>query len=64
MLRKISIFLSLIIFMVSSAWAIENPVDMLNRTIVNTQDKLIKNANEYKKDPYKLLRLVAREIIP
>lgn len=42
MLRKISIFLSLIILMVSSAWAIENPVDMLNRTIVKTQDKLIK----------------------
>ncbi|AEB28158.1 MlaC/ttg2D family ABC transporter substrate-binding protein [Francisella hispaniensis] len=64
MLRKISIFLSLIILMVSSAWAIENPVDMLNRTIVKTQDKLIKNANEYKQDPYKLLRLVDGEIIP
>ncbi|MDE5007163.1 ABC transporter substrate-binding protein, partial [Francisella tularensis subsp. holarctica] len=47
MLRKISIFLSLIILMFSSAWAIENPVDMLNITIVKTQDKLIKNANEY-----------------
>lgn len=49
---------------ISSAWAIENPVDMLNRAIVKTQDKLIKNADEYKQDPYKSLRLVDAEIIP
>ncbi|MDE4988401.1 ABC transporter substrate-binding protein, partial [Francisella tularensis] len=34
------------------------------RSIVKTQDKLINNANEYKQDPYKILRLVDREIIP
>lgn len=64
MLRKILVFLSLIILTISSAWAIENPVNMLNRTIVKTQNKLIKNADEYKQDPYKLLSLVNRKIIP
>lgn len=64
MLRKILVFLSLIILTISSVWAIENPVDMLNRTIVKTQNKLIKNADEYKQDPYKLLRLINRKIIP
>ncbi len=54
----------IMVLTISSAWAIENPVDMLNRTIVKTQDKLIKNAEEYKQDPYKLLRLVDAEIIP
>ncbi|WP_432773389.1 MlaC/ttg2D family ABC transporter substrate-binding protein [Francisella salimarina] len=64
MLRKISILFMIMVLTISSAWAIENPVDMLNRTIVKTQDKLIKNAEEYKQDPYKLLRLVDAEIIP
>ncbi|QEO56309.1 MlaC/ttg2D family ABC transporter substrate-binding protein [Francisella marina] len=64
MLRKISILFMIMVLTISSAWAIENPVDMLNRTIVKTQDKLIKNAEEYKQDPYKLLRLVDVEIIP
>ncbi|AFJ42856.1 Toluene tolerance [Francisella orientalis str. Toba 04] len=64
MLRKISILFIIMVLTISSAWAIENPVDMLNRTIVQTQDKLIKNADEYKQDPYKLLRLVDAEIIP
>ncbi|MEY8701590.1 phospholipid-binding protein MlaC [Francisella philomiragia] len=64
MLRKISILFIIMALTISSAWAIENPVDMLNRTIVQTQDKLIKNADEYKQDPYKLLRLVDAEIIP
>ncbi|APC92181.1 MULTISPECIES: MlaC/ttg2D family ABC transporter substrate-binding protein [Francisella] len=64
MLRKISIFLSLIILTTSSAWAIVNPVGMLNGTIVKTQNELIKHADEYKQDPYKLLRLVDNEIIP
>ncbi len=64
MLRKISILFVIMVVTISSAWAIENPVDMLNRTIVKTQDKLIKNADEYKQDPYKLLRLVDAEIIP
>lgn len=64
MLRKISILFIIMVLTISSAWAIENPVDMLNRTIVQTQDKLIKNSDEYKQDPYKLLRLVDAEIIP
>lgn len=64
MLRKILFFLSLIILTISSAWAIENPVNMLNRTIVKTQNKLIKNVDEYKQNPYKLLSLVNRKIIP
>lgn len=64
MIRKISLFFFLLILSISSAWAIENPVDMLNNTIVKTQNNLIKNAPEYKKDPYKLLRLVDNEIIP
>ena len=64
MLRKILFFLSLIILTISSAWAIKNPINMLNRTIVKTQNKLIKNADEYKQDPYKLLSLVNRKIIP
>ncbi|ALB01989.1 membrane protein [Francisella persica ATCC VR-331] len=64
MLRKILVFLSLIRLTISSAWAIENPVDMLNKTIVKTQNKLIKNVDEYKQNPYKLLCLVDREIIP
>lgn len=64
MLRKISFFLVLIVLTISSSWAIEDPVNMLNGTIVKTQNKLIKNAEEYKKDPYKLLKLVDNEIIP
>lgn len=34
MLRKISILFVIMVVTISSAWAIENPVDMLNRTIV------------------------------
>ncbi|QIW09462.1 ABC transporter substrate-binding protein [Francisella sp. LA112445] len=64
MIRKTSLLLFLLILSISSAWAIENPVDMLNNTIVKTQNNLIKNADEYKKDPYKLLQLVDKEIIP
>ncbi|QIV95474.1 ABC transporter substrate-binding protein [Allofrancisella inopinata] len=65
MLRKFMILMALLAITMSSAWAaIENPVDMLNNTIVKTQDKLIKNAAEYKQDPYKLLGLVDKEIIP
>ncbi|API86168.1 MlaC/ttg2D family ABC transporter substrate-binding protein [Francisella uliginis] len=64
MIRKTSLLLFLLVLSISSAWAIENPVDMLNNTIVKTQNNLIKNAPEYKKDPYKLLRLVDNEIIP
>ncbi|MED7787645.1 ABC transporter substrate-binding protein [Francisella sp. 19X1-34] len=64
MIRKTSVLLFLLILSISSAWAIQNPVNMLNNTIVKTQNNLIKNAGEYKKDPYKLLRLVDNEIIP
>lgn len=64
MIRKISFLFFLMILTISSAWAIENPVDMLNETIVKTQDNLVKNAETYKQDPYKLLRLVDGEIIP
>lgn len=64
MIRKTSLLLLLIILTISSALAIENPVDMLNNTIVKTQNNLITNADEYKKDPYKLLSLVDNEIIP
>lgn len=64
MIRKTSLLLFLLVLSISSAWAIENPVDMLNNTIVKTQNNLIKNAPEYKKEPYKLLRLVDNEIIP
>ncbi|ASG67326.1 hypothetical protein CDV26_01995 [Francisella halioticida] len=64
MIRKTSLLVFLLILSISSAWAIENPVNMLNSTIVKTQNNLIKNANEYKKNPYKLLRLVDNKIIP
>ena len=64
MLRKISFSLLFIVTAISSAWAIQNPVDMLNKTIVATQDNLMKNASEYQKDPYKLLALVDQKIIP
>ena len=64
MFRKISILFFLISITVSNALAITNPVKMLNQTIVKTQNKLVKNSEEYKKDPYKLLRLVDKEIIP
>jgi len=63
MIRKIIASFCLILI-VTTAWAVENPVDMLNDTIVKTQNNLIKNASEYKEDPYKLLRLVDKEIIP
>ncbi|AJC48277.1 ABC transporter substrate-binding protein [Allofrancisella guangzhouensis] len=65
MLRKFIILMALLATTISNVWAaIENPVNMLNNTIVKTQDKLIKNATEYKQDPYKLLGLVDKEIIP
>ena len=64
MLRKISFSLLFLIIAISSAWAIQNPVDMLNKTIVTTQDNLMKNSSEYQKDPYKLLALVDKKIIP
>jgi len=53
-----------LVMVISSAWAVQNPVDMLNKTIVSTQDKLMKNASKYQKDPYKLLALVDKKIIP
>lgn len=64
MLRKISFSLLFLVMTVSTVWAIQNPVTMLNKTIVATQDDLIKNASEYQKDPYKLLALVDQKIIP
>ena len=64
MLRKISFSFMFLVIAISSAWAVQNPVDMLNKTIVATQDDLMKNAGEYQKDPYKLLALVDEKIIP
>jgi len=64
MLRKISFSFMFLVMAISSAWAVQNPVDMLNKTIVSTQDKLMKNASKYQKDPYKLLALVDKKIIP
>lgn len=64
MLRKISTLLFLVTLTISSAWAIENPVKMLNRTIVKTQNKLVKHSDDYQQNPYKLLRLVDKEVIP
>ncbi len=64
MLRKLSfIFLSLMLA-ISSAWAIQNPVDMLNRTIVTAQDNLMEKSEMYQQDPYQLLALVDKKIIP
>jgi phospholipid transport system substrate-binding protein len=64
MLRKISFILLSLLIAISSAWAIQNPVDMLNKTIVVTQDKLMKSSKMYQEDPYKLLALVDQKIIP
>ncbi|AXA34388.1 MlaC/ttg2D family ABC transporter substrate-binding protein [Francisella adeliensis] len=64
MFRKLVALFTILTLGISSAWAIENPVNMLNNTIVKTQDDLIKNATEYSKDPYKLLALVDQKIIP
>lgn len=64
MLRKISFIWLFLITAISSAWAIQNPVDILNKTIVVTQDNLMKNSSIYQKDPYKLLALVDEKIIP
>ncbi|MGQ4002738.1 ABC transporter substrate-binding protein [Francisellaceae bacterium CB300] len=64
MLRKFSFILLSLIIAISSAWAIQNPVDMLNKTIVATQDKLMANSKIYQQDPYKLLALVDQKIIP
>jgi phospholipid transport system substrate-binding protein len=64
MFRKLVALFTVLALSISSAWAIENPVNMLNNTIVKTQDDLIKNAAEYSKDPYKLLALVDQKIIP
>ena len=64
MLRKISFILLSLLIAISSAWAIQNPVDMLNKTIVVTQDKLMKSSKMYQEDPYKLLALVDKKIIP
>ena len=64
MLRKFSFILLSLIIAVLSAWAIQNPVNMLNKTIVVTQDKLMANSKMYQQDPYKLLALVDQKIIP
>lgn len=64
MFRKLVALFTVLTLGISSAWAIENPVNMLNNTIVKTQDDLIRNATEYSKDPYKLLALVDQKIIP
>ena len=64
MLRKICFSLLFLVMPISSAWAIQNPVDMLNKTIVATQENLMKNSSEYQKDPYKLLALVDKKVIP
>lgn len=67
MLRKLNtlIFLLLTFFY---AFADEtnagNPVDLLNKTVVSTQDELIENSAEYQKDPYKLLELIKQNIVP
>ncbi|GAB4224091.1 MAG: ABC transporter substrate-binding protein [Francisella sp.] len=63
-MRKVLIFLSLLILSISCTWAIENPVDMLNGTMVKTQEEFVKNADEYEKDPYKLLSVVDSDIVP
>ena len=63
MLRRILSFLLFFAF-ISNAWAIDNPVDILNSTVVKTQNELIKNGAEYSKNPYKLLSLINNEIMP
>lgn len=64
MFRKLIALFTILTLSISSAWAIENPVNMLNNTIVKTQDDLVKNATMYSEDPYKLLALVDQKIIP
>ena len=64
MLRKITIFMSLILLTLSCAWAIDNPVTMLNNTMVATQNNIVKNSEKYQNDPYALLELVQKNIIP
>ncbi len=51
MLRKFSFILLSLIIAVSSAWAIQNPVNMLNKTIVVTQDKLMANSKNVSTRP-------------
>ena len=46
MLRKITIFMSLILLTLSCAWAIDNPVTMLNNTMVVTQNNIVKNSEK------------------
>lgn len=63
-MRKLFLSAILLISTFISAFAIVNPVNMLNDTIVKTQNSLIKNADEYQQNPYKLLDLINQKIIP
>ena len=64
MLRKITIFISLILLTLSCAWAIDNPVTMLNNSMVATQNNIVKNSEKYQQDPYALLALVQKNVLP
>lgn len=64
MLRKI-LTAACFIFVFNLSYANnENPVEMLNNTIVKTQDLMIKDTKLYQSNPYKLLELINEKIMP
>ncbi len=66
MKKNIVLFIMFFISIFSTAYAatIQNPVDMLENSMVSTQDEMVKNTDMYQKDPYALLELINKNIIP
>jgi len=66
MTRRIITTLTLILSLFSLGYSdtLENPVDLLNKTIVTTQNELMENSDKYQEDPYALIKLVDKNILP